>query len=586
MNSPELQKQRLAASYVLAMAVSRIYPSAQFGTYTLTEDGFSYDFLIPNQSISEHDLEAIETEMKGIIEQSLQFSSTTRTTEEAHDFYVSLNQPFKLETLEASKAKKHTFVVVGDNAFVDMGKIPAVYSTREVGFISLRSVAGAYWNGDEQRQMLTRIYGVSFPSRDELELYIAYREEAQRRDHRTLAKKLSYTITDPGIGQGLMVFRPRGAYAMQELQRFIEDFYVNNDFMPVISPRISLREFWTNLGVTNPKALLYENLKASGKDAVTVSPTNAPFHLLSFYVRQRSYRDLPWRTYEVSQLYRKEKVSDLSGLYTTRQVTLDETFTVCSRDQVEIELETQFSQIMEVLRSFGLADFEIQLHSTISDLHKSDSAYSEWDSCNTFLKNMIRKSGYSYREIAEITHDRGPKVYVVVRDAVKRQRQLSSIGFDLVIPYKMELQYTGKDGQQHSPLVIRRTVLGSLERFLSVIMEQTIGNLPLWLQYEKCRIIPITNKNELYAETVQRRLHEAGIISTIDYSNEPIEGKIKQCEEDKVPYSIIVGEKEQKVNGISIRLQGVGDIGLITIDTFIASLLEEIKTKSIKTLLV
>jgi|GEM_PF-2043036 len=582
----ELQKSKIGSAYVLAMAVSKLYPAAQLGTYTLTEDGFAYDFYLPTDALGEYDLQTIETEMKSIVEKDLPLVITSRNKDEAHDFYVSLNQPFKLETIDETRTRRVSFIVIGNNEFVDIGKQTGIQSTRQVGVLSLRTVAGAYWKGNEDRQMLTRIYGVSFPSQEELDLYIAYKEEAIRRDHKAISKRLSYTLFDPGIGQGLPVFRPRGAFAIQELRRFIENVYGDNDFMPISSPRIALREFWKSLGITNPTSLLYENIKSAGRESISVSPTNAPFHILSFCVRPRSYRDLPWSTYEVSQVYRKEKAADLSGLYTTRQLTLDENYTICAKEQLDIELESQCNLTLMILRSFGLNDFEIHLHGTPSQSVQESNMYSEWEDAVAILKNMVRKAGYGLKEIPEVTHERGPKIYIMVRDAVKRFRQISSLGLDVSLPRKMDLEYTGKDGQKHMPFVIRRSILGSLERFLSVLLEQTVGNLPLWLQFEKCRVIPITNKNEIFAETVLRKLSESGIKGTIDYSNEPLDGKIKQAEEDKIPYSIIVGEKEQKVNGISVRVQGIGDIGLITVDTFVASLQEEIKSKSIKTLLV
>lgn len=586
-NYSELEKIRLGSAILLGMAISRLYPDAQFGGFDLTEEGFYYDFMLSEEGVTEYELPAIQEEINALIEKGLPFRFSQKTKQEAVDFYSAINQPFKLETLEDIKLARVGFVTIGDNGYNDIVKQLPIHNSKEAGIVKVLSVAGAYWKGDENRPMLTRIYATAYPTKEEMELFNENKEEAQRRDHRVLGKKLDIYMTDQSIGSGLIVWEPRGAFIKNQLERFIYDTYLDNGFMPLDTPSIALKEIYEESGhIDSYSELMFGPWKEDETEEYYVKPMNYPMHMLSFASKVRSYRDLPWRTMEMGDVYRYEKNSDLHGLMKARGFTKDDCYTICSRDQLELEMESQFNLMLFLLRSFGLNDFEVILYSKMPKKIKNEGFDSEWDLAVSVLRNVVRKAGYNLKDSDVPSIFYGPKVEIVFRDSLKRNRNVSALALDIVTPKKMELEYTGKDGLQHLPYVIHRSIFGSFERFIGILLEHTAGNLPLWLQFEKCRIVPVNSKNEYYCETILKKCRDAGIIAKIDYSNEPLEGKIKQAEEDKIPYILVVGEKEQRVNGVAVRVQGTGDLGLVIFENFLASMLEEIKTKSIKTLLI
>lgn len=582
----ELSKLRLSAALVLSMAVSRLYGDVQLGTCGLTEDGFYYDFHFPSQPLSEYDLSQIEEEMQQIIEKALPIKHVYKTHQESMDFYSSLNQPFKMEVLEESKAQKIGFYVVGENGFVDIVKGSLLKSTREVGAVKLLSVAGAYWQGNENRPMLTRIYGTNFATAEELELFLAYKEELQRRDHRVIGKKLDYYIADIDIGSGVFAWQPRGAYVKEKLKQFISSIYAENGFMPLTSPQLISKRLLEESGFAEGYSDLYPEVELSEDEHYIPKPPFNPVHLILFGTTTRSYRDLPWRVSEISDVCKNERSGELQGLLRAREFTQDECHTVCSRENLESELESQLNLMLFILRSFGLNDLEIVLHNVIPQSVEGKGYEAEWDLATTLLRTVVKKAGYFLKEGEHASAFQGPKIEILFRDSLKRSRTISVLQVDLVTPRKLHIEYVAKDGLQHTPYVLHRTVLGSFERFIAILLEHYAGNLPLWLQLEKCRILPVVSSNEYYAESLLRQLREQEIFATIDYANEPIEGKIKQAEEEKIPYIIVVGDKEQRNNGVSVRVQGLGDIGLLSFEQFSAAIREEINSKSVKSLLV
>jgi threonyl-tRNA synthetase len=582
----DYQLQRATAAFLLGSVITKMYPESQLGSVGFTEEGFYYDIDLGGSDLSEYDLLALEEEISQLIQKSLVVRGIVKTKDDAREYFVVKEQAYKREVIEEMKSNRVSFTSMDNGSYLDLGKIEGVRSTKDAGVVKLLTISGAYWKGDENRPMLTRIFGVAFPTPEELELYFAYKEEIQRRDHRALAKRLNMYFSDQSVGAGLIIWQPRGAYIKQQLSRFITDIYLENGFMPLDTPHISSKTLFEHSGhIDYFKNKMYHPAKQPENDHYYVKPMNCPMHLLVFGNRTRSYRELPWRVMEMGTVYRHEKTSELHGLLKTRGFTQDDCHTVVAREHFETELESQFHLILFVLRSFGLQDFEIVLHSKMPKKMQAENVSAEWDLAVSVLKNLVRKAGYAVRESDSPSMFYGPKIEVLVRDVVKRQRQVSSLQLDILSTKKLEITYTGKDGLQHTPFMIHRTIFGSFERFIAILLEHTAGVLPLWLQFEKIRFLPVNSKQEFYAETLQKKCREVGIHSTVDYSSEPVEGKIKQAEEDKIPYIVLVGEKEQKVEGASVRVQSIGDIGLMRFDSFIASVQEEVATKSIKSLL-
>ncbi|WKZ30143.1 MAG: threonine--tRNA ligase [Candidatus Dojkabacteria bacterium] len=583
----DYQLQRSTAAFLLGSVIVKMYPDAQLGSVGFTEEGFYYDIDLGGSDVSEYDLLSLEEEINQLIQKALIIRNIVKTKDEAREFFVVKEEAYKRERIEEIKGNRVAFTSMDDGAFLDLGKIEGVKSSKDAGVVKLLSISGAYWKGDENRPMLTRIFGVAFPTQEELELYFAYKEEMARRDHRVLAKRLNMYFSDQSVGAGLVIWQPRGAYIKQQLSRFITDIYLENGFMPLDTPHISSKVLFEHSGHLDYfKNKMYHGMKQPDNDQYYIKPMNCPMHLLVFGNKTRSYRELPWRVMEMGTVYRYEKHSELQGLLKTRGFTQDDCHAVVAREHFESELESQFHLILFVLRSFGLQDFEVVLHSKMPKKLQAENVSGEWDLAVSVLKNLVRKAGYAAKESSLPSMFYGPKIEVIVTDVVKRKRQVSSLQLDILSTKKLEITYTGKDGLQHTPFMIHRTILGSFERFIAILLEHTAGILPLWLQFEKIRFLPVNSKQEFYAETLQKKCREVGIHSTVDYSSEPIEGKIKQAEEDKIPYIVLVGEKEQKVEGVSVRVQGTGDIGLMRFDSFLASVQEEIATKSIKSLLV
>lgn len=581
----QLESLRSSAAIVLAMAVKKLFPTVQLGDYQVNDSGFSYDFNFLEENIGERDLAKIEEEMFAIYGQDLSIKQIARTKQESVELFGT-EQPFKTELIEAAKSRKFVYAVVGD-AFTDLIHTKLTKSTQDIGFVKLVSVAGAYWKGDDTRQMLTRIYGVTFPTKDELELYLAYKEEAQRRDHRAIGKKLLMFSPEPSIGAGLPIFQARGAFALRELADFVSQTYKENHFMPIVSPTIALTSLYEMSGAaTADSQFLFKPMVYNDEEQYQLRLSFKQFHLFDYMQRQRSYRDLPWKTAEIGKVFSYEKSSDLQGLLVTREFVKDEATTVCTDEQLENEIERQLIQIITILRGLGLHDLEVLGYVKMSEKSQQVEVKDEWNNAVETLKNAVRKAGYTFKDTDLVAEYFGPKIEIVYRDSLKRHRKLSVMEIDVISSRKLALEYTGKDGLTHMPVVISRSIAVSYEKLLAILIENTGGNLPLWLQFEKVRILPVNGTNEMYAESLEKQLKQSGIYTTVDYTNEPLEGKIRQAEEDKIPYILVVGEKEQGVNGVSVRLQSIGDLGLMMFDNFIASVKEEIVSKSIKTLLI
>lgn len=579
----DISIRKHTAIHILGLAIQRVFTKARLGSGGITDDGFYYDFEV-EESFSEEILPTIEQEMRAIIEQGLTVKHTFRTREESAEFYRSINQPYKLELIEDSKAKRIDFCIIGDSAFVDICRESHYPTTKEVGFVHLVSMAGAYWKGDEHRQMLTRIYGVAFSTEAELQNYIAFREDALNRDHRVQGKKLGlFTLENDGF-KASATWLPRGAFARNQLRAYLFTLYENSGYKPIVTTPFVNKNLLDKTGHST-----YYESKLMPKyhfeeEEYYLRPMLCPIQLSTVAPLALSYRDLPYRIYEIAPVWRNERESDLQGLFTLREFTQDDGHSVCAKEQVQSECEELIQRAVTTLREFGFTEFEIVLGTgTKTQWYNTNG---EWDFALQSLKNAVRKLGFSYKENDYDAAFYGPRLDFIIRDALKRTRALSSIQVDVLNPKQLAITFTGKDGNAHVPYVVHSQISGSMERFFAVLVEQLNGILPLWLQWEQCRILPISSKNEMYAEKIKKQLEELKIRANIDYSQEPVEAKIRQGEEDKVPYMLVVGEKEQSVNAVSVRIAGKGDIGLIDFTVFMDEIVKEVTSKSIKSLFV
>lgn len=583
MSTIDISTLRHAAAHLLAMAVSELHKDAKLGEHGLSESGFYYDIEF-DTPISLDELPAIQSKMLELARANLKMAVKTVARDDALQYFTEKEQPYKREILDEISTKKVDILVVGEDAFKDTTKFPLpIMSTAVLENTALLDVSGAYWKGDDKRSMLTRISGVCFPSAQELLDYQEFQAELLRRDHRVMGKKLGFFSVDPEVGTGLIFWNPRGRFVRDAVAGLIKlkMRQLGADFVETPLLAHAEQEYLE----TQPQSekLLAKNVSDDTEKWYAVRQQFIGAHLRMFSWKEHSYRDLPWKVGEIGKLLRYEKVSELEGLHRAREFTQDTITTVCAREHLEKEIESQLVEIVRFARELGFFDFEVQyrLPPQVTAAQKNEFAQ-----LVLLLRSISKKHTISISEEIPEHKLTEPEIILTVKDSLKQKRRLSKIQIFYTLPVEQQISYMGSDGESHVPLVMRTTLSGSLERVIATLIEHYAGLLPLWMTYEHARVIPVTSKQELYAEKVAKYLNERGIHATTDLDPEPLEGKIKQAEEEKIPYMLIVGEKEQNTNAISVRIQGKGDIGLLDIESFIKDLQNEVVTKSIKSQLV
>jgi threonyl-tRNA synthetase len=581
MSQYDITKLRHSTAHLLAMAVSILYKDAKLGICSVTDTGFSYDIEF-NEPISSDALTAIHTKMTELIVSDLPFTTFTKSKSETDEYFTTKEQPYKRELLNDLKQRRIDLISIG-NQFTDMCVSPVVSSTLALQYFMLESVSGAYWKSDDKRSMLTRITGVSFASEVDMNSYVEFKAELNRRDHRNMGKKLKLFSINSEVGSGFVSWHRRGAFVKNKLVDMVRS-YINSLHADAIeTPMLSLLGEQNFVSQPITEQFVAKNLKDDSDKWFTARQEFLPAHLMEYSSRERSYRDLPWRVSEIGKLIRYEKIGDLEALLRTREITQDAITIVCSREQVEKELELLLMKNVQFLRELGFTDYDIQLNQPIIDTknQRQDSLY-----ISGLVKGVARKTSVSITENTAVDRIQEPEIIITVRDSLKQKRELSKIQLMLSTPFEKQLSFMGKDGAQHVPVVIRSTFTGTLERLMAILIEHYAGVLPLWLSFEQIRVLPVTNKQEMYADRILKQLQGIGFRATLDADAEPLEGKIKQAEEDKVPYMLVIGEREQDTSAVSVRVQGKGDIGLISLEVFVKQLQQEIVSKSIKTLLI
>ena len=580
-----MHRIRHTAAHVLAMAVLKLWPDTKLGIGPVIEEGFYYDFLFPVEITNEH-LAQIEEEMKKIIEQDLPVKQIFKDKKEAIEFYKKWNQPFKLELLKEIPDEKVSFYVIGDEktGFVDLCKGPHATRTGEIGAVKLLNIAGAYWRGNEKNPMLIRIYGTAFLTEEELQEFLKAKEEAQKRDHRLLNKKLHYFHFDPElIGPGLPILLPRGAYIREQLEDWVVSLYKKYGHKRVYTPHVAKEKLWLTSGhLPYFEENMFPKMKR-GNEVYYVKAMNCPLHIQVYKRLVQSYRDLPFRVTDMATVYRYEKPGELHGLTRVRSLTQDDGHIFCTREQVPEELARLLSLAKEIYSTLGFEDITVDI-STRSEEKASKYLGDKklWEEAEEALIEAVKKVGWEYKVVPGEAAFYGPKIDFHVKDAMGRSWQLATIQLDFNLPKRFGLKYTTKEGGEETPVMIHRAFLGSFERFMGVLLEIYGSNLPLWLEYEKVRVIPVNDKVVDYANQVKEVLEAEGINTSVDTKDEPLSNKIRRAEQDRIPYILIVGPKEKESNTVSVRVRNHGDVGLYSLDKFLDALKTEIEGKLIK----
>lgn len=583
MDKDNLYKIRHSAEHVFAQAVKELYgDKVLLAVAHISDSGFSNDSKW-DVKLSEDNFGKIEKRMQQIIDKDLPIVQKEITREEARELFK--DNPFKLEWIDQWDAAEKTLTVywTGDR-YVDFCKGPHVNSTGEIKAFKLLSVAGAYWRGDANNEMLTRVYGTAFESKEELDEYLAMLEEAKKRDHRRLGKELGLFTFSDLVGSGLPMFTPKGTYLWQELASYSESLQKAAGFEQVKIPHITKTDLYKKSGHWDKfgdELFLVKSQETD--DEMVLKPMNCPHHTQIYASAKRSYRDLPIRYYETTTNYRDEKAGELSGLSRVRSLTQDDAHVFAREDQIEGEFTIIMDMIKKMYNALGL-EFRARLSfwdPETPEKYLGDA--STWDYAQKTIEEIAKKLDINYFVAKGEAAIYGPKIDIMVKDSLGREWQCATEQLDFVQPTRFELKYTDKDGQEKTPVMIHKALLGSVERFLSVYIEHTAGNFPAWLSYTQVVILPVSSeKHADYAYKVKDELKALGIRVDVDDANETLGNKIRKANGQKTPYIFVVGDKEVEDNTVSVRLRGGVDLGSMSVADIAKRIKEMVESKSME----
>ncbi len=563
---------RHTTSHVMAQAVKRLYPNTKLAIGPSIADGFYYDMEFETPLTSD-DFEKIEAEMKKIVKEDLKIERFTLPREKAIEFMKEKEEPYKVELIEdLPEGEEISFYQQGE--FVDLCAGPHLMSTKEVGkAFKIMSLAGAYWRGDEHNQMLTRLYATAFAKKDELEAYITMMEEAKKRDHRKLGKELGLFMMHEA-GPGFPFFLPKGMVLKNTLLDYWREIHRKAGYVEISSPVILNRSLWETSGHWDHyKNNMYTTV-IDGED-YAIKPMNCPGGVLVYASEPRSYRDLPLRMGELGLVHRHEKSGQLHGLMRVRCFTQDDAHIFMTPEQIKDEIKGVAGLINEVYSLFGF-QYHVELSTRPEDSMGSDE---DWEMATDALRSALDELQLPYVVNEGDGAFYGPKIDFHLVDCIGRTWQCGTIQLDFQLPQRFELEYVGADGEKHRPIMIHRVVFGSIERFIGILIEHFAGAFPTWLAPVQVKVLPISDKYMDYAQNVLNKLTEAGIRAEVDTRAEKIGYKIREAQTAKIPYMLVVGQKEEEENTVSVRSRAAGDEGARSLDTFIADILKEIETK-------
>ncbi len=568
-NEEKLQKVRHSMAHVMAEAVLEIFPQAQIAIGPAIENGFYYDFELP-RALTTDDLDVITEHMKNIIHQDKEFKRIVVSRAEAAEKFK--DQKYKLELLEAIPEGEEV-TLYNQGAFTDLCRGPHVASTKELNADSFKllSIAGAYWRGSEKNQMLTRIYGTAWTNPKDLRLYLEHLEDVERRDHRKLGKDLDLFSLHEEAGPGLVYWHPRGARIRQTIEQFWREEHYKNGYEMVYTPHVGKSWLWETSGHLGfYKEGMYPPMEMDKADYY-VKPMNCPFHIMIYQNSKKSYRDLPCRWAELGTVYRYEKAGALHGLLRVRGFTQDDAHLFCTPDQMEDEIIEVLRFSLHMLHCFGFNDIHAYL-STRPEKSVGDPKL--WDDATEALRKAIVAEGLEYDIDEGGGAFYGPKIDLKIKDAIGREWQLSTVQFDFNLPERFKMTFTDKDGQEKRPLMIHRALLGSIERFFGVLIENYAGAFPPWLSPDQVVVVPVGPVAFDYAKQLEAELKAEGIRAVADLSEDRMNLKIRKAQQMKTPYQLIVGEKEMNEHLVSVRYRGGKQKNGVPVADFIS----EIKT--------
>jgi len=587
---------RHSLSHIMAMAVKKLYPNVNFGIGPAIENGFYYDFDLPavasgEGGLSSADLPKIEKEMKKLIGQNLAFVKKEVSKAETQKMFVS--QPYKLELIKELGGQKISTYQSGD--FIDLCAGPHVKSTKEIkaNAFKITKLAGAYWRGNEKNKMLTRIYGVAFSTEAELKNYLKVMTEAEKRDHRKLGKDLDLFLIDPVVGMGLSMWLPKGALIWRIMEDYWYDEHLKNGYQLVRTPHIGSRALWEKSGhwgfynesmyppleVGQTLKEVQEGKKAKVKEEYLLKPMNCPFHITLYNARPKSYKDLPIRWAECGTVYRYEKSGELSGLTRVRGFTQDDAHIVCAKEQVKDELKRTAKFIVKTLNTFGFKNFNVYL-SLRDPKNKAKYAGNDagWEFTQKVLEEVAKELGFDYKKEEGEAAFYGPKLDFKIKDCLGREWQCSTLQFDFNLPQRFEMSFVNKKGKKEMPYMLHRVLFGSFERFIGVLTEHYAGAFPVWLAPVQCWVIPVGSSHRKYAQEIAKKLAEENIRVEAKIENDTVGKKIREGEVQKIPYLLVVGDKEVKRKSVAVRSRNK-DLGGMTVDKFVAIIKKKIADK-------
>lgn len=600
MADDSLRPLRHSAAHIMAEAVLDIFPGTKFGIGPAIDNGFYYDFLLP-RPVTPEDFPAIEERMREIIRGHHLFQHSSETIDEARETFA--DQPFKLELIDAiakgelgthgeeesqvprTARGSDTVSIYQHDTFTDLCAGPHVHFTNEVpeDAFKLMQVAGAYWRGNEKNPQLTRIYGTAWLRKKDLDDYLWKLEEAKKRDHRKLGKELGLFILPDEVGSGLPIWLPNGARIRKILEDWVYQNQIARGYKHVYSPHMGKKQLWITSGHWDLYSdKMYAPMDIDGVDYL-IKPMNCPMHMMVYKSELRSYKDLPLRIAEIATVYRREQSGELTGLLRVRMITQDDAHMFVTPEQINQEFLNVIDQTLEQFHTFGFTDFEVTL--SIRDPQHKDKYLGgdeQWHNAENAIKKALDERDMRYMVAEGEAAFYGPKADFMIRDALGRQWQCTTIQVDFQLPQRFQLEYIDADGTAKTPVVLHRAPLGSMERFFAILVEHFAGAFPLWIAPVQAMIIPIADRHNDYARQVEQKLVAAGLRVEVDTRSERMNAKIRDAQLKKIPYMLVVGDKEAEAGAVAVRLRSGEDLKAIPQDDFIAMTKKLVESKSME----
>lgn len=577
----QLEVYRHSTSHLMAAAVNALFPGTHLGIGPAISDGFYYDFE-RSENFTETDLPKIEKKMQELVGQNLKYEPSIISQQEAIDYFSQRGEHLKVELIREKAGQTLSCYRLGE--LVDFCTGPHVLSTGAIRPQTFRllSIAGSYWKGDEHNQQLQRIYGTAFMTKEELDAHLSQIEEAKKRDHRKLGRDLDLFSISEAAGPGLIFWHPKGTRVRMEIEKFLTPELINRGYDFVTTPHVARNTLWKTSGHYD---YYRENMYVFEieDEEFVIKPMNCPGHIQVYQSRMRSYRDLPQRYAEYGTVYRYEKSGVLHGMLRVRGFTQDDAHIFCTREQVYGEILALLDLVLFVMKSFGFDKYKVEL--SVRDESKQEKyagTTEDWNMAESALVQAMKDKGMEWERMEGEAVFYGPKIDVKLIDAIGRPWQLSTVQFDFTLPKRFDLKFIGPDGQAHQPVMLHRAILGSVERFFGVLIEHYAGAFPIWLAPVQVTVIPIAERHHGYAQQVAARLREAGLRTELDDRNEKMGYKIREAQTQKVPYMLIVGDKEVELTQVSVRNRFAGDEGGQTLDAFLATIRNYIDTRAVR----